>query len=136
AHKQIRMEIHAVKFHYLRDMKVYKEWYCSRFIMDGGYFLINKVVERFIRREKKDVHYCYNLLIHPFYRRNTRHIRLHHICAKNIENKPEVSACEINGNRKLVKSAMIKDHAFAEIKIHHLDEQRANISHFIMLDDM
>ncbi|GJT03882.1 hypothetical protein Tco_0838344 [Tanacetum coccineum] len=42
-------------------------------------------------------------------------------CAKNTENKPEVSACEINGNRKLVKFAMIKDHAFAEINIHHLD---------------
>ncbi|GKD38062.1 hypothetical protein Tco_1258269 [Tanacetum coccineum] len=85
--------------------------------MDGSYFLINKVVERFIRRENKDVHYCYNLPIHPFYRRNTRHNRLSHICAKNIENKPEVSACEINQNRKLVKSAMMKDHAFAEINV-------------------
>nr|GFC03939.1 hypothetical protein [Tanacetum cinerariifolium] len=35
-------------------------------------------------------------------------------CAKNIENKPE-----INQNRKFVKSAMMKDHAFAEINVRH-----------------
>nr|GEX47473.1 protein enhanced disease resistance 2-like [Tanacetum cinerariifolium] len=53
--------------------------YCSRFFTDCGYFLINKVAERFIRRESK----------------------------------PEM-------NHKLMKSAMMKDHAFAEISLCHL----------------
>nr|GEV85535.1 kinesin-like protein KIN-5D [Tanacetum cinerariifolium] len=68
------MEIHAIKCHYLHDMKVYKRWMCLANI--GG-------------KTKTCIIATISSSIHSM--KETLGILDYAQCAKNIENKPEIN---------------------------------------------